>query len=764
MINSKAVVVDIQFDIGPASAEIKDACRLLDRLKMTSKSVGDAAAHAFMPILNSLQSIQSGVESIVAALSAAVDEVAVVNASAQANQGEWNPFNGIITGFESVVQTIDKIEEIEKSSGKIYTAWEDVVTAPNVSSLIKSMLPKTTETLGAVGAWAKNVLGKSLIKGMEKISPQVASSASDVLADITSKFSKYGSILGSMSVGWGAVIAVAIAAVIALVTLIIQNWDEIKAALGVAAEWFNTNIIQPIVGFFTGLWESITETATNIWNSVAAAWSGIAQWVDEYVIQPVVGFFTGLWTSITEIATSIWNGIAAIWSGIAQWVQDNVILPVVGFFTGLWTSITEIATNIWDGIVGIFSCIAQWVQDNVIQPIMDFIAPIVEWFSKLFASFGQTVADVLYNIVVLIKGYVQLIFTIWKTIAIWFYENVIQPVVQFFVDMWNQICTFAAEAWTGIQNAFRAAATWFDTEIIQPIVQFFTNMWNQICALAADAWMGIQNAFCAAVTWFHTDIIQPIVQFFTNMWNQICAFAADAWTGIKNVFWGAVTWFDTNVVKPVAAFFVGLWDGFTQGASDAWEAVKNVFSAVAGFFHDVFSRAWAGVVKVFDFAGDIFTNLKGGILDVFKTIVNGLIDGINAVIAVPFNGINAALGFVKDIQILGITPFADLRMISIPEIPHLAHGAVLPANKPFLAVVGDQKHGTNVEAPLATIQEAVALVMQDQFSGVMAGFEASVGVQKQILQAVLGIEIGDSTIGQAAARYNRKMAVIQGGM
>jgi hypothetical protein len=83
MINSKAVVVDIQFDIGPASAEIKDACRLLDRLKMTSKSMGDAAAHAFMPILNSLQSIQSGVESIVAALSAAADEVATVNAPGQ---------------------------------------------------------------------------------------------------------------------------------------------------------------------------------------------------------------------------------------------------------------------------------------------------------------------------------------------------------------------------------------------------------------------------------------------------------------------------------------------------------------------------------------------------------------------------------------------------------------------------------------------------------------------------------------------------------
>ena len=48
-----------------------------------------------------------------------------------------------------------------------------------------------------------------------------------------------------------------------------------------------------------------------------------------------------------------------------------------------------------------------------------------------------------------------------------------------------------------------------------------------------------------------------------------------------------------------------------------------------------------------------------------------------------------------------------------PAIPQLARGAVIPPNHKFLAVLGDQQHGTNVEAPLTTIQEAVALVMED---------------------------------------------------
>jgi hypothetical protein len=100
----------------------------------------------------------------------------------------------------------------------------------------------------------------------------------------------------------------------------------------------------------------------------------------------------------------------------------------------------------------------------------------------------------------------------------------------------------------------------------------------------------------------------------------------------------------------------------------------------------------------------------------------------------------------------------------MPQIPYLAQGAVLPANKPFTAVVGDQRHGTNVEAPLATIQEAVAMVMGDQTAAILAGFESSVGVQREILQAVLGIQIGDDVIGRATARYNRKMAIAKGGI
>ena len=52
-----------------------------------------------------------------------------------------------------------------------------------------------------------------------------------------------------------------------------------------------------------------------------------------------------------------------------------------------------------------------------------------------------------------------------------------------------------------------------------------------------------------------------------------------------------------------------------------------------------------------------------------------------------------------------------LNLLTLPRIPPLAQGAVLPPNQPFLAMVGDQKHGTNIEAPLSTIEEAVENVL-----------------------------------------------------
>lgn len=58
--------------------------------------------------------------------------------------------------------------------------------------------------------------------------------------------------------------------------------------------------------------------------------------------------------------------------------------------------------------------------------------------------------------------------------------------------------------------------------------------------------------------------------------------------------------------------------------------------------------------------------------------------------------------------------YGDDFTLSRTPVPALAQGAVLPPNKPFMAWVGDQKNGTNVEAPLSTIEDALRNVMAEQ--------------------------------------------------
>lgn len=62
------------------------------------------------------------------------------------------------------------------------------------------------------------------------------------------------------------------------------------------------------------------------------------------------------------------------------------------------------------------------------------------------------------------------------------------------------------------------------------------------------------------------------------------------------------------------------------------------------------------------------------------------------------------------------------------------------------------------------VQQAVVTVTEGQTAAILAGFSALLEVQKEILQAILGIQIGDDVIGSAISRYQQKMAVVNGGM
>lgn len=189
--------------------------------------------------------------------------------------------------------------------------------------------------------------------------------------------------------------------------------------------------------------------------------------------------------------------------------------------------------------------------------------------------------------------------------------------------------------------------------------------------------------------------------------------------------------------------------------------VRSVWSSIKNFWNSniapVFTAKWWKnlAVKCGNGLKAGFANAVNGVISVFEKMINWVVGGLNKI---SFDVPDWVPGIGGKKFGFNIDPVSLDRV----EVPALAKGAVLPANQPFLAMVGDQKHGTNVEAPLTVIQDAVALVMEDITNGMMAGFEALLEENQRLRAVVEGIDIGDSTIGQAANRYNQRMAIIRG--
>lgn len=391
---------------------------------------------------------------------------------------------------------------------------------------------------------------------------------------------------------------------------------------------------------------------------------------------------------ITGVYDAIVNGF--------DWL-NGVLIPIGAGLTGAGTgAIVGMITGAVTGPVGAAIGAAVGL---LIGLVTDLIVAnwdsICGWVSTAVATIAQFGSDLWAGIV-----------AIWNGAPEWFDTTVIQPVVGFFGDLWADISSLASECWEAIVDFFSPAIEWF-SQLFSSVYQTLSDIFYNIGVIASGCWEVIKAVWAVVSTWFNTNIIQPVSTFFSNMWTGIKTWAIDAWNGIKSVFSTIGSWINTNIIQPVGNFFSGLWTGFLEKAKSAWEGVKTVFGNVASFFKDTFEKAWQGIVKVFSVAGEIFVDIKDGIVSAFKKVVNGLIGGLNKVISVPFNGINSALRTIKNITILDFQPFSGLRTISVPSIPYLADGGMVNAGQMFVA----REAGPEL---VGTIGNRTAVVNNDQ--------------------------------------------------
>lgn len=228
-------------------------------------------------------------------------------------------------------------------------------------------------------------------------------------------------------------------------------------------------------------------------------------------------------------------------------------------------------------------------------------------------------------------------------------------------------------------------------------------------AIITGAWIPLLiAAIAAAVVW--------IVAKWTSIkeWisKTISSIDAAFEQHLANVEAGVAAAVDWVIEKWTAVkdWFSGLWEKVSSGAVAAWDGIKSAFKSVPEWFQSKFRDAWQKVKDVFSTGGRIWSGIKEGIESTFHTVVNAIIRGMNTIIAVPFNKINSMLNTIRNASFLGISPFQNMwgvNPLPVPQIPMLARGAVIPANRQFLAVLGDQRNGNNLEAPESLLRQIV---------------------------------------------------------
>lgn len=228
-------------------------------------------------------------------------------------------------------------------------------------------------------------------------------------------------------------------------------------------------------------------------------------------------------------------------------------------------------------------------------------------------------------------------------------------------------------------------------------------------AIITGAWIPLLIAAIAAVVVWIVAKWTAIKDWISKTISSIDAAFEQYLANVEAGVAAAVDWVIEKWTA-VKDWFRGLWEKVSSGAVAAWDGIKSAFKSVPEWFQSKFRDAWQKVKDVFSTGGRIWSGIKEGIENTFRTVVNAIIRGMNTIIAVPFNKINSMLNAIRNASFLGISPFKNMwgvNPLPVPQIPMLARGAVIPANRQFLAVLGDQRNGNNLEAPESLLRQIV---------------------------------------------------------
>lgn len=275
----------------------------------------------------------------------------------------------------------------------------------------------------------------------------------------------------------------------------------------------------------------------------------------------------------------------------------------------------------------------------------------------------------------------------------------------------------------GLKDAWENGVDWGNlTEILAGAAAAAFGLYTAFGKVGAGIALVISGA-AMIVTAF-----KDIISNGANLKNTLLLIAGIVATGLGFFFLtGSVI---PLVIAGIAAVVVAVL-GLTGNLEEFCQNLKeNILGGLIDFITGVFTgdwtKAWEGIKKV-------FKGIWNGIVMILESAVNLIIKGVNWLIG-KLNSLLENSLLAKGLDLIGIE-FRGIPQIPEVHIPRLAQGAVIPPNREFMAVLGDQKSGTNIETPLATMVQAFKQALAE--SGYGGSNEAVLVLDKDVLGKVV---------------------------
>lgn len=423
---------------------------------------------------------------------------------------------------------------------------------------------------------------------------------------------------------------------------------------------------------------------SDFFKSVRTQFEKLADYLDKN-FRPI---FADIWSGLERESIELAQILGGIFSDImslseplkAYYINDFTPLMQTAFSTlgkigiGLFDSFNKVFSDIWN--VAVFPILQNFLTVGL-PLITDFNTQVWNTLGVLFDNIKE-IFDTLWN------GVAQPVLNALKTL---------------WCDTWQSISDFWNEWGQPIFDGIN--------EGITTTKNVFLNLWETVLKPVFDKLMDVADS-----VW--TEHLKPLLDEFLD-------FVGTLITSVLSIYNKAiapvVNWL-VSILGPIVSSVLGkIIKTVGNVISNIIDAVKNIISAlkgvvlfIAGVFTGDWKKAWQGVKKIFKGVWDALVDIAKTPINLIIGLINGLTGAVEDALNWIIDGINE-LSFTTPDWLpgdLGGQTFGfDLSQIDIPEIPKLAQGAVIPPNSEFLAVLGDQKRGTNIEAPLDTITQAV---------------------------------------------------------